>query len=341
MFFLKEILKLLPIGQSKKRIGIKVPELGWYNKVTASTRIRAYDVIEAFNMDEQFVLELYKPLRKYDMVIFLKNYDNSAYQLAQRLKQKGSIVIFDININIFETGSEAVSDQQLEDGDRFASFSDAIITNSPYTEGVLQQKFAEKNVFLINEVISKNYFKVRKRKSADILTLIWVGYAHKAKALLLIKNVLTQLHKEIPLKLIVIAEKKPSLSSMTTPIEFRTYKHNHILNDLADADIFVAPRDLTDPYNLGHSFTKVGIAMAAGIPVVASPVPSYKGSPVLCPSSAEEWTKTLTRLHSDIKFRDALISEGKEYCTRHYGLDSVKSRYVDLFKGLLNQTIDS
>jgi len=339
MFFLKEILKLLPIGQSKKRIGIKVPKLGWYNKVTASTRIRAYDVIEAFNKDEQYGLELYKPFRKYDLVIFLKNYNDTAYQLAQRLRQKGTLVVFDININIFESGSKAVSEQQLADGKRFANFCDAIITNSPYTQSVLQQKFIDKSVFLINEVISEPYFKVKKR-STDVFTLIWVGYAHKAEALLLIKDVLAQLQEKIPLKLMVIAEKKPNLSSMSIPIEFRAYGHNRILNDLSDADVFVAPRDLTEPYNLGHSFTKVGIAMAAGIPVVASPIPSYQDSPALCPLSDEEWGKALARLHSDIKFRSTLISEGKAYCMCYYGIASVKPRYVDLFKNLLNQSIN-
>lgn len=341
MFFIKELVKLFSTGQSKKRIGFKIPALGWYHKVPASTRIRAYDIIKAFDNDEQYRLELYKPLRKYDMVIFLKNYNHAAYQLAQRLKQKGTKVVFDININIFETGSVSVSEKQLEKGDHFARLCDAIITNSPYTLSILQQRFIEKPTYMLNEALSKYYFNVREIKDSDTLTLIWIGYAHKASALLLIKNVLDELHQTIPLKVIIIAEKEPDLSLINVPIEFRTYQHNRITEHLARADIFIAPRDLTDPYNLGHSFTKIGIAMAAGIPVVASPLPSYEPSPALCCSSDEDWVEALKSLHSDLELRNRLISEGRAYCKLHYNLDAVKTQYIGLFKNLLNQQLDS
>lgn len=340
-FLLKEAFKSISVSRVKKKVGFVVPSIGFYDKVSASTRIRVYDIIEAFDTNPEFHLELYRSFRRYDIVCFLKTYDASAQLLAKKLQAQGTRVVFDININIFEAGSSSVSDQQRQDSNYFAGISNAIITNSPHTQAVLRQQFTNKTIRLVKEVISEAYFNVKKRGISSVFTLLWVGYAHKADALLLIKNVLHQLHKTIPLRIIVIAEKKPDLSSITVPIEFRKYSHRRITTDLAEADVFVAPRDLTDPYNLGHSFTKVGIAMAAGIPVVASPVPSYTASPALCCSGAEDWSTALTRLYTDTEFRNNLISKGKQYCAAEYGLPSIKSHYNKLFADLLTQSMDS
>lgn len=340
-FLLKEAIKSISVSRVKKKVGFVVPSIGFYDKVSASTRIRVYDIIDAFNTDPEFHLELYRSFRHYDIVCFLKTYDAPAQLLAKKLQTQGTRVVFDININIFEAGSSSVSDQQRQDGNCFAGISDAIITNSPHTQALLREQFVDKTIRLIREVISDSYFNVKKGKTSSVFTLLWVGYAHKADALSLIKNVLNQLHKTITLKIIIIAEKQPDLSLLTVPVEFRTYNHDRITEDLAEADVFVAPRDLTDPYNLGHSFTKVGIAMAAGIPVVASPVPSYTASPALCCSGEEDWSKTLTRLYTDTEFRNNLISKGKQYCAAEYGLPSIKSHYNKLFADLLTQSIDS
>lgn len=321
-------------------MGFVVPAVGFYNKVAASTRIRVYDIIKSFVRDKEFHLEIYRGHRNYDLVCFLKTYDATAQSLASKLKRKGTRVVFDININIFEKGSASVSERQREDGYRFATICDAILTNSPHTQEVLKNEVTNKPVYLINEAISKAYFNVKIKAKSQALRLIWIGYAHKAKALLLIKNVLNQLHKTTPLKIIVIAEKQPDLSALNIPIEFRAYNHQRITEDLSHADVFVAPRDLTDPYNLGHSFTKVGIAMAAGLPVVASPVPAYKASPAICCISEADWKTALTQLNTDTDFRTTLIAKGREYCMLHYGSTSVKAHYTSLFKTLLNQPKD-
>lgn len=339
-FLLQEAFKSLSVIKTKKKIGFVIPSVSFYDKASASTRIRVYDIIQSFDGDKEFHLELYRSHRYYDLVCFLKTYDAMAQSLAGKLKRKGTQVIFDININIFEKGSASVSEQQREDGYRFATRCEAILTNSPHTLEVLKNEVANKPVYLINEAIPNAYFDVNHKEKSQSLRLIWVGYAHKAKSLLLIKDVLNQLHKTIPLKIIVIAEKQPDLSALNIPIEFRTYNHQRITKDLADADVFVAPRDLTDPYNLGHSFTKIGIAMAAGIPVVASPVPSYRASPAICCTSKADWEKALTQLHTDTDFRNTLIAKGKEYCMVHYGLASVKANYTSLFKTLLDQPKD-
>ncbi|MDW3192759.1 MAG: glycosyltransferase [Cytophagales bacterium] len=331
-FLVKEVLKSFSTYSTHKKIGFIVPSVGFYSKVDASTRIRVYDIIETFRNNREFHLELYRNHRYYDIVIFLKTYNASAQTLAIKLQQQGTRIVFDININIFEKGSNFVTTKQLEEGIAFANISDAIITNSPHTLSILRQRFTEKVTYMINETLSNNYFRIREINDSDSLTLIWIGYAHKAAALLQIKNVLEELHQNTPLIVIIVAEKEPDLSLLTVPIEFRAYQHNRIPEHLAQADIFIAPRDLTDTYNLGHSFTKIGVAMAAGIPVVASPVPSYLDSPAICCSSKEEWIRAITKLYTDRTFRESLIVRGKKYCSDHYSLESVQSDYLNLFR---------
>jgi glycosyltransferase involved in cell wall biosynthesis len=332
-FILKELLKSLVPKRQRKRVGFIVPHISLYHRVTASTRIRVYDVIEAFRNDVHFQMEIYRPFRKYDIVVFLKTYDGEAFQLAEKLKEGGTRVVFDININVFESGSRFVTTIQRQQAMDFAHLCDAVITNSIHTENVLRRLFPEKKVQLIHEAIHTSYFGI-KRELPKQFTMLWMGYSHKAEALLLIKEVLLELYKTYSFKLLLVSEKDSHLDFGEIPVEFRPYRHHKVSTHLSEANVFLAPRDLNDPYNLGHSFTKVGIALAAQIPVVASPVPSYLEAPILLCKSNDEWFVTLKELLDNKTDLEALGLSGKEFCFRYFCMDEVRNVYSTFFSHL-------
>ncbi|MCX8014729.1 MAG: hypothetical protein N2748_01800 [candidate division WOR-3 bacterium] len=79
----------------------------------------------------------------------------------------------------------------------------------------------------------------------------------------------------------------------------------------------MAPREVNDEYNKGHSIFKVGVFMAMGVPVLASPVPSYlrllsenKGG-AIC-KNLDEWAYWLNKFQLDPDLREKWISETKE-----------------------------
>ena len=193
--------------------------------------------------------------------------------------------------------------------------------------------FPEKRVDVIEESINDIFFKKKKTSfRSGLVNLIWCGYASKASELLLIEDVLKELYKKWPFNLILVCEKNPHLAIGEIPVYFEKYNHYSIPEQLLKGDIFIAPRDLNDSYNLAHSFTKIGIAMAIGLPVIASPVPSYVGSPAILCSNKEEWMKGLVRLFTNPVLLRKLSEKGRTYVKKNYSISVIKRKYIEFFK---------
>ena len=94
----------------------------------------------------------------------------------------------------------------------------------------------------------------------------------------------------------------------------------------------IAPRSMTNIEKQANSFTKVALPMAVGLPVVASPVPSYIGSPVLLCYNDKEWLCTLEKLIDDCQLRIEKAREGKEYIKDNYLLSDIGKKYVSIIE---------
>lgn len=139
------------------------------------------------------------------------------------------------------------------------------------------------------------------------------------------------------LRYLFICERDPKIKLQNIPTEFIYYNQKTIAYDALKGDLFLAPRDLHDAYNLGHSFTKIGIPMALGIPVVASPIPSYEGSPAILLNSNDAcWYDTIEELLLDPKRCTQLSLEGRNYCKKHFSSEVIVLMYKELFGRILN-----
>ena len=104
---------------------------------------------------------------------------------------------------------------------------------------------------------------------------------------------------------------------------------------MVKGDIFLAPRILTDPYNLGHSFTKIGYPMAVGLPVVASPVPSYLKSPAVICDNDDCWFENIKNLIDDYNLRNHLGNKGISYCKLNFSKKVLMKKYLEIFNKIL------
>ena len=309
-----------------------------YSKVMASTRIRVYDVIKMFFDDRDFLVEIYNPFRKkYEIVIFQKKFDRAALLLAKRLKTSDKAkIVFDINVNYYDLSSKYITKQQHEDAIAFTEIADMVIVPSIFLNKQISKLFPDKTVEVIEESINDIFMRKRKINfNLQNPALIWAGYSHKAFELLLIQDILVDLYDEFRFKIILISDKNPKLVIGKIPIYFEKFDYSKFPDQLLKGDIFIAPRNLTDPYNLGHSFTKIGVAMAVGLPVIASPVPSYIGSPAVICEDKKCWKIYLKKMFTDIVFLKKLSIEGRKFVEAHYSTRVVKQKYRDLFKKLL------
>lgn len=327
MFLVKDIAKtLLPV-----KIGFVTDSRLPYNTVMASTRLRCYDVINYF--DRKFIFaELYKPFKKYRIAVFQKSFSAESIKLAEKLKKQGTKIIFDINVNYVEKQGEAIhyiTREQTENVLKMIDLSDEVLVSSDKLKEIYAKYHSD--VSLIEESISKNFFKIKKNhRKGEKVNLLYCGYSAKAKELLLIADVLRELHKHFPIRLLFICEKDPQLEII--PYDYIRYNQRHLPRQLVKGDIKLAPRDLSNSYNLGHTFTKVAYPMAVGIPAVASPVPAYLGRHVVICNNEEAWYKELKKLIESSQSRAEIGEKSREFVKSQFSIEKIGSEYVNLFQ---------
>ena len=330
-FLIKDFLNSFRPGCRGCFVGWIVPHAGAYDTVMASTRIRCYDIIEYLN---RFGVRggLYKPFLRYGTVVFQKCFSRRDLDLAGKLKAAGARVIFDINVNYVSANAAAtflVSANQAKDAKEMLTIADKVIVGTQY----LRQEYSQyhRDITVIADSIHDSFFLKNKiHKNSGDVKLLYCGYAVKAAELKLINGVLNDLRDEFSAEIILLCERDPKIDFV--PYRYVRYDHRKLAQQLALGDIFIAPRDLRLEYNLGHAFTKVGYPMSVGIPVAASPVPSYLGSPALFCSSPQEWYAGLKNLINDPDERARLGAAGKEYALNNFSLSHVGREYLELFK---------
>ena len=316
----------------KGRVGWVIPQKGSYATVMASTRIRVYDVIKYMGA-KGYSTGLYNRLLSYQVVVFQKTADEGFVELAEKLKSKGVKVGYDININM-EDNYVHGNDQDLKKYIRLMSeVADFIIV----TTDNLKDYYSKINdkTFVIEEMVDDKFGQVKKNHmGAGRVNLLYCGYAAKAKELFLIEGVLRKLYSRHKIGLVIISDKDPEIDLI--PYKYLHYDYANLEKLFLEGDIKISPRDMSKKYNHGHAFTKIGYPMAAGLPVVASPVPSYSGSPAFLCSSDNEWEECLEKLIIDASLRNSLGQQGRAYVRDHFSRDIIIGKYIDLFSDIVN-----
>ena len=332
-----KINDLLKVGFNKIKIGFLVPNPGPYATVMASTRLRAYDIIDYLNKTDIFYAELYKHGKKYDFCIFQKYFNSDAYDKLIKIKKRGTKVLLDINVNYFESfDTDKITKNQTTEIMRFGKKVDGFIAASAFLNKVIKRYFPNKKAVFIPENIDNRFFTVRKiHRSKYIISLLYVGYATKAEEILIIKDILEKLGLDYNLEMIFICEKDPKIKFRNLKTSFIKFDYNIIFRQLLHGDIKISPRNLKDRYNLSHTFIKIGYPMAVGLPIIASPIDSYLNSPAILCTTNEEWETNLRSLITNHDLRDELADQGIKYCKENFSLEKIGKQYEQYFNRLL------
>jgi len=212
------------------------------------------------------------------------------------------------------------------------SLADAVLVSSEYLHDVYSS--VHSNVVYIPDVVEDKFFGVKKEHSDNSnLRVMYCGVAQKAKELLSIKDALLSVNKKVRFKMLYICENDPGLGFMA--YDYVKYDHETIHNDLLKGDVKIIPYDLSNSYNLGHSALKAAVPAAVGIPVVASPLGSYKGIVQLFCNSEQDWHDNLLRLLRNIEDRCVFGECGRQVVKTRYVMSAVKNRYLNLYRSLL------
>lgn len=317
-------------------IGFVIDDIQAYNKELPSVRIRCYDIMMA--MERLGVnVELYKPYKKYDVVIFTKTRKDVAVRRAKRLINKKTLVISD-NFCEYLADESRADDWERKNILKILECSDLAFAYSK--EQYKQFSRYHKHVYFINESVNESYFKFyKKHEEKEQITLVYSGFRSNALHSELIKDTILRLQKEFNCKVLFICDGNPEIKSFA--YEYIPYEQKNIVSCLMQGDIMIAPRPMQGIEKLQHTLTKIASPMAIGLPVVASPVPSYMDTPAILCYNEDEWYEALKNLIVNVDERRRVGEESREYVKKHLATDVIVKEYLSVIKSFQEKRINS
>jgi len=309
-----------------------------FNDVLASVWIRCLQLIPRLET-MGFRCTLNDTAAAADVCVFVRTQDAQAQALATACKRRGARVVFDLCVD-YTRRSGPVTQQNVDEARRMISIADAVTCASRAITNAVAA--LHPRTICLPDSVDPTHFSVRKNPedfSRPALTAVWAGASAKARELIPILPLLGERN----IKLRIISDVPPSLRMpgitfwRRYPIEFVKWRYEKFPADIVGGDICVVSRDLTTAYNRGHSAFKIAVFMAEGVPVLASPVPSYlrlltKGGGRICKTPAE-WAAALDEvvLHRNrltVWSRQALLAAAP------VATPVVVRRYAELFRQL-------
>ncbi len=328
-FLIKDLSKLF----CKSEVGFFIDDIQPYNKAMASIRMRCYDIMEHLEKNGIHA-ELYKPFRKYKVVVFTKTRSERAVATAKKLRSKNIPIFYDA---YYEYLDEPTKQKDWERINILEIVKQSQIVGTCSKEQEIAFGKYHSDVVMIPESVHDDFFQVEKEHvDKEQISLVYCGYSGKAKDTLCIKDVLKRLQEKYQCKLLYICEKDPKLEGLS--YDYIRYDQSVIPSQLINGDIMIAPRPMEGIEKLAHSFTKVAYPLAVGLPAVANPVPSYVDTPVMLCRNDEEWEQTLTKLILDSAERQKHGEEGRQYVYENYSLAVIGEKYRSIVEKLMSNS---
>ena len=237
---------------------------------------------------------LYRPWQRYDAVIFLKSMNAASQQLAASLRQHGTRVLFDVNVDYFTPAEGtfyydgmAPTARQTADARRMAELSDALIADSSHLAQICAQHHQQVR-WISDNVDMRLVPRYRPWKPGAKLDFLWSGEAVKLFELLRIEELLRKYSGRI--RLVIVTNDLSALDRWFEPWKSRftnllaAIEHQiipfqsvtELLKIYARGGVFISPRFLDNTYNWGHTEWKIALPMACGRVALGSPLRSYR-----------------------------------------------------------------
>ncbi len=264
---------------------------------------------------------------KYDVVVVQKRLFPTLVLKALRARAKRLVFDFDDSVHV---GTKGESRTRMS---RFAAMvkaADVTIAGNDYLRDAATVAGARR-VEVLPTALDPSRYAMHEHR--DGIILAWIGGGGNVAYL---ESILSALPRGLTLR--VISNRFPA--STTLEIEKRPWSEETETADLAGADIGLAPLP-DDSWTRGKCGFKILQYMAAGLPVVASPVGVQArivepGRTGILASGSAEWTKAVNELTSDPLKRRRLGAAGREKVERQYSLDVVGTRFAHLLKELVS-----
>jgi glycosyltransferase involved in cell wall biosynthesis len=182
-------------------------------------------------------------------------------------------------------------------------------------------------------VVDPSRYVVKQHGPTQSPRLVWIGSRSTLPYVRTALPALSAAATRVPgLGLITVADE--TIAGAPFAVEHRAWSADTEASSLAAGDIGIAPTP-TDPWTLGKCGFKIVQYMAAGLPVVASPVGANAelvrdGETGYLPKSDAEWTDAIARLAADPALRQQMGQAGRRRVEAELNIRRVAERWMAL-----------
>jgi glycosyltransferase involved in cell wall biosynthesis len=313
-----------------------------FRGLETSVAMRIANVGRWVNRNLPIRSEMYRPERRYDVVVFVKAMDELARSERERVQAAGSKAVFDANVNYYEIwGDYDLPNTQPTEEQRAAAIemterADAVVADSSYICEIVG-KLNDRAVWISDNVDLRLFRPPRRRRPASLVRLVWSGRSAKARPLHLLGNLAGELDG---FELVVVSDREPAeLDAVrrAVPTTFEPFDLRRYARILRTCDAIISPKRLVNGYELGHTEWKITLGMATALPAVASPQRSYvealEGGGGIVADSREDWIAAFASLR-DPDVRRELGGKARATVEERYSTPVVARRYGEFLLSL-------
>ena len=262
-------------------------------------------------------LKILRRASQVDVVVIIRKTLSPLF--LQLLRKASRRLVFDFDDAIFVRSNGQPSKRREQGFHRTMAVCDAVWAGNRYLADAAAR--INGNVSVMPTSIRPEKYAIKVDKSQDHLDLVWIGSDSTRKYLLEAMPVMETLAQRYPqLRLKIIADFDLDTSHLRTlPV---AWSETVEARELASSHIGIAPMP-DNPWTRGKCALKILQYMAAGLPVVASPVgvnidAVTDGETGYLVEGEKRWMTQLEKLLLDATLRERLGGMGRQRVTEDY-----------------------
>ena len=215
--------------------------------------------------------------------------------------------------------------------------ADHVITCTPMLDEFVR-KYNQNTTDISSTINTDTYFARTDYALKNKIVLGWSGSHTTSKFLLLLKEMLLDLNKELDFELLVIGDKEFKMDGVH--LKTLAWQSESEVEDLSKIDIGLYPLP-DEPWVYGKSGLKALQYMALGIPTLATAIGANfrvieNGVNGFLVNTNDEWKTCILKLAKDKDLRERIGKQGRLHVMNHFSLHANKHKYLDIFQSLIS-----
>jgi glycosyltransferase involved in cell wall biosynthesis len=248
------------------------------------------------------------------------------------LRHKSRRIFFDVDDAVMFHSRPVGPIERCRTRRRFvatAQNSNLVVAGNQYLAELFRAEGAK--CVVLPTCVEPGHYQVKKHEAGGSPTLVWIGSSSTLPYLRESFAALGAAAARVAgLRLLVIADRAPE--GCPIPTEHVIWSEESEAAALGRGDIGIAPTP-SDPWTLGKCGFKIVQYMAAGLPVIASPVGANAEIVLgektgLLPGDFSDWPEAIATLAGDVELRNKMGAAGRRRVEDHFSIELAADQWA-------------